>query len=137
MCSTKCGRRHFLVGSALGAGALLRWLIAPARAEPQKIAVPLAKLAMLKSEGGSVVIKVHDKQLLLVRDTASTVRALSAICTHRHCTVAYRAADHLIQCPCHGSRYGLDGRVIRGPAPRPLEAYPAELDGEQIIVTLP
>ncbi len=136
MCSTRCRRRDFLVGSAVGAGALLRWLIAPAAAEAHKIAVPLAKLAMLESEGGSVVIKVHDKQLLLVRDSVSTVRALSAICTHRHCTVAYQAADHRIQCPCHGSRYGLDGHVIRGPAPRPLEAYPAELDGEQIIVTL-
>ncbi len=136
MCITQCGRRHFLVGSALGAAALLRWPTVASAAQPQKIAVPLAKLGMLKSEGGSVVVKVHDKQLLLVRDSPTTVRTLSAVCTHRHCIVAYHAADHRIQCPCHGSQYGLDGHVLRGPAPRPLEVYPSELNGEQIIVTL-
>lgn len=136
MTSERRGRRPFLVGLLIGAVALLGRAIARAGAGPQKVAIPLAKLAMLKSVGGSVVIKVHGEPLLLVRDSATTVRALDPVCTHRHCIVAYHPDEHRIQCPCHGSQYGLDGHVIRGPAPLPLGTYPAELSGEQIIVTL-
>ncbi len=136
MSNTKCERRHFLVGSALAAGALLRRPTAAVGAEPHKVAIPLAKLPMLKSVGGSVVLKVHDKLLLLVRDGPATVRAFNPVCTHRHCIVAYKAADVRIECPCHGSQYALDGHVLKGPAPRPLEVYQAELAGEQVIVTL-
>jgi Rieske Fe-S protein len=50
--------------------------------------------------------------------------------------VAFNAGDKKIKCPCHGSQFDLDGRVIHGPASRPLEAYPAELVNEQVIVTL-
>ncbi len=136
MSSTKCERRHFLVGSALAAGALLSRATVAVGAGPQKVAIPLAKLGMLKSVGGSVVLKVHDKLLLLVRDGPGSVRALNPVCTHRHCIVAYKAADRRIACPCHGSQFALDGGVLKGPAPRPLEVYPAELAGEQVIVTL-
>lgn len=135
MSNLKMGRRHFIVGSSVTLASLFTAPAAPARAE-QKVAIPLAKLGMLKSVGGSVVLKVHDKLLLLVRDSASTVRALNPVCTHRHCIVAYHAAEHIIQCPCHGSKFGLDGAVLHGPAPRPLGTYPAELAGEQVAVTL-
>jgi Rieske Fe-S protein len=50
--------------------------------------------------------------------------------------VAFNAGDKKIKCPCHGSQFDLDGRVIHGPASRPLEIYPAELVNEQVIVTL-
>ena len=136
MSGTKCERRQFLVGALLGAGALLGWSTAVAATEPRKVAVPLTKLEMLQSVGGSVVLKVHDRLLLLVRDGNTTVRALNPVCTHRHCIVAYKRAEQRIECPCHGSQFKRDGQVLRGPAPRPLEVYPAELAGDQIIVTL-
>jgi Rieske Fe-S protein len=41
-----------------------------------------------------------------------------------------------IQCPCHGSQSALGGRVLRGPATLPRTVYPAELAGDEIIVTL-
>ena len=136
MSSSKLGRRHFLLGSGLGLGALLSLPTLPARAEGKRVAIPLAKLELLKSVGGSVVLKVHEKLLLLVRDSATTVRAFNPVCTHRQCVVAYSAGEHKIDCPCHGSQFDLDGKVVKGPAPRPLQSYPAELAGEQIIVTL-
>ena len=47
-------------------------------------------------------------------------RALSSVCTHLGCITRYRAGEEIIGCPCHGSRFDLDGEVLAGPAPRPL-----------------
>ena len=47
-------------------------------------------------------------------------RALSAVCTHLGCITRYRPDERIIACPCHGSRFSLDGEVLAGPAPRPL-----------------
>ena len=44
--------------------------------------------------------------------------AMSAVCTHLGCTVGKLEWGY--QCPCHGSRFDTGGRVLRGPAPKPL-----------------
>ncbi len=46
--------------------------------------------------------------------------ALSATCTHLGCRTAWAAALGIIACPCHGSKFNIDGIKIAGPAPRPL-----------------
>jgi Rieske Fe-S protein len=134
--SLKIGRRRFLLGAGLGLSTLLARPAAVARAEGGKVAIPLAKLETLKSVGGSIVLKVKDKLLLLVRDSPASVRAFNPVCTHRQCVVAFSAGDQKIKCPCHGSLFDLEGRVVHGPASRPLERYPAHLAEEQVIVTL-
>ena len=55
------------------------------------------------------------------RDDAGTVHAVSARCTHLGCTVRFNDAEKSWDCPCHGSRFGLDGRVLHGPAVEPLD----------------
>ncbi len=47
-------------------------------------------------------------------------RALSSVCTHLGCVTRYQPGQNVIACPCHGSRYSLDGEVLAGPAPHPL-----------------
>ncbi len=42
-------------------------------------------------------------------------------CTHLGCTFPWNELDQQFQCPCHGSRYSVDGSVVRGPAPLPLK----------------
>ena len=46
--------------------------------------------------------------------------ALNAICTHLGCVVPWNAAENKFMCPCHGSQYNSEGKVIRGPAPKSL-----------------
>jgi menaquinol-cytochrome c reductase iron-sulfur subunit len=47
--------------------------------------------------------------------------ALSARCTHLSCNVSWRADESRFACPCHRGYYDVDGEVISGPPPRPLE----------------
>jgi cytochrome b6-f complex iron-sulfur subunit len=51
---------------------------------------------------------------------AGGVYALSAVCTHLGCITRFRSDENVIACPCHGSRFDLEGNVVHGPAPRPL-----------------
>lgn len=46
--------------------------------------------------------------------------ALSAVCTHLGCLTVWAPEQNQIACPCHGSKFNLEGVKIAGPAPRPL-----------------
>jgi cytochrome b6-f complex iron-sulfur subunit len=55
-------------------------------------------------------------------------------CTHLGCTVPWVDAERQFHCPCHGSIYNTNGEVLAGPAPRPLDLYPAEVANNELIV---
>ena len=55
---------------------------------------------------------------LFITSTGEGIMAMSAVCTHLGCTVGKLEWGY--QCPCHGSRFDTGGRVLRGPAPKPL-----------------
>lgn len=63
------------------------------------------------------------------------VRAMSAVCTHLGCTVG--KVEWGYQCPCHGSRFDSSGRVLRGPAPKPLPWFKIRQgpDGQLVVDT--
>ena len=60
--------------------------------------------------------------ILIVRDSLRRYHALSMQCTHEGCPVN-RPVNGVIVCPCHGSEYDLEGRVLKGPAQLPLARY--------------
>ncbi|MGW2472554.1 FAD-dependent oxidoreductase [Streptomyces sp. NPDC001665] len=78
--------------------------------------------------GTGAVVRVKGRRCAVYREPDGTVRAVSARCTHLGCLVAFNEAETAWECPCHGSRFGVDGSVLQGPAVRPLEAL--DLDGE-------
>ncbi|WP_371668568.1 FAD-dependent oxidoreductase [Streptomyces sp. NBC_00289] len=71
--------------------------------------------------GGGAVVRVGGDRLAVHRDDDGALHALSARCTHLGCLVAFNAAERAWECPCHGSRFDTDGKVVQGPATRPLE----------------
>jgi glycine/D-amino acid oxidase-like deaminating enzyme/nitrite reductase/ring-hydroxylating ferredoxin subunit len=75
--------------------------------------------------GRGAVIRIDGDRRAVYRDAAGGLRAVSARCTHLGCIVAFNDAEKSWDCPCHGSRFGTDGRVLNGPATAPLERYPA------------
>jgi rieske iron-sulfur protein len=69
--------------------------------------------------------------------TADGIAAFSAICTHAGCAVAaWKPTERHLLCPCHGSVYdpAALGRVVAGPAPRPLPALKLRVDNGALTV---
>jgi len=66
------------------------------------------------------VVRFNKEKKAYVIGTSGGVYALSAVCTHLGCITRYKSDEKVIACPCHGSRFDLEGNVIHGPAPRPL-----------------
>lgn len=62
-----------------------------------------------------------DLDRAVARTGASTFRALSTICTHQGCDAAVTTAN-IIECPCHQSRFNVDGTVINGPDGAPASS---------------
>lgn len=48
---------------------------------------------------------------------------LFGVCTHLGCLPKWSITNHRFECPCHGSKYELDGLYIEGPAPRSLDRF--------------
>lgn len=68
--------------------------------------------------GEARVIAVEDgeEDAAVYRDESGEPHAVSAVCTHLGCLVRWNSAERSWDCPCHGSRFDVDGRVIHGPA---------------------
>jgi menaquinol-cytochrome c reductase iron-sulfur subunit len=62
------------------------------------------------------------------------VTVFSPICPHLGCEYEWEGTQNIFYCPCHGSRYGLDGQVLGGPAPRPLDTLPCQLENGRLFV---
>jgi cytochrome b6-f complex iron-sulfur subunit len=92
--------------------------------------------AALQSVDGARVLTVNGHQILVVRIDAATFAALSAVCTHAGCIVNYAPGGHDVECPCHGSLFGTDGHVIRGPAELPLASYQTAFDDTAQMLTI-
>lgn len=66
------------------------------------------------------------------REPMKGVAAIYKVCTHLGCIYAWTTASNRFECPCHGSKYRLDGRRIESPAPRSLDRFQIEfLDAER------
>lgn len=79
----------------------------------------LKELAELATNEGKIV-KFRDEKLAMFKDENGAVHALSPICTHVGCEVKWNNAEQSWDCPCHGTRYSYDGRVMTGPASKNL-----------------
>ena len=58
------------------------------------------------------------------RDQEGALHAVSLRCTHLACLLRWNGAERSWDCPCHGSRFDVDGEVLEGPAVNALERRP-------------
>ncbi|PAW70406.1 MAG: hypothetical protein B9S35_15205 [Opitutia bacterium Tous-C5TDCM] len=83
---------------------------------PGVLRIKPASYPALAAPGGSIQLKFigYLKPLTLNRVTAERFVTLDSICTHSQCTVGrFIVAQNRMRCPCHGSRYDIEGKVFR------------------------
>lgn len=89
----------------------------------QHVRRPHAALAAI-APGSGAVVEIDGEKIAAYRDVSGAVSGLSPVCPHMKCHVHWNAVEKSWDCPCHGSRFDLDGQVIEGPALSPLARKP-------------
>lgn len=76
----------------------------------------------------------HGKPAVVLQVTPGQFSAFSAVCTHLGCVVKWVSEKQEFLCPCHAGRFSVEGKVLGGPPPKPLETLPTALVGDQVQV---
>ena len=107
-----------------------------AKVSDNKAIVPLDHLAMLASPNSHAKIYVNQNAnpIILFAGENGEMRAVLSTCSHSGCEVTKLRTT--FECPCHGSEYDLQGNVLRGPAPEPLEVFQVEKVAGRLEISL-
>ncbi|KAF3550629.1 hypothetical protein DY000_02003219 [Brassica cretica] len=82
-------------------------------------------------------LKGDPTYLVVENDKTLATYGINAVCTHLGCVVPWNKAENKFLCPCHGSQYNAQGRVVRGPAPLSLALAHADIDDSGKILFVP
>ena len=74
----------------------------------------------------------EDLEVFVVSSGDDVPLVLSSECTHQHCPVDWR--ETRFSCPCHGSAFDLEGKVLNGPATKPLLRPQVMIEGDSLWV---
>ncbi len=72
--------------------------------------------------------------LVIGTSKTETLIAVDPTCTHRGCKIAWQSEAQKFSCPCHKAEFGVDGKVQKGPAKKPLKIYTAKIEGNSVRV---
>lgn len=81
----------------------------------------LVNLDTMDSNGSERMYQAEDEP-----EPIQGVAAIYKVCTHLGCIYSWIPVNNRFECPCHGSKYRLDGRRIESPAPRTLDRFKVE-----------
>jgi len=115
-------RRDFLGLASMGAAILslltvLAGLLRMTKANVHYEASKRFKIGKPEEFPIGIVKKLDDRSVFIFADSDG-LHAISSVCTHLGCIISN--TEWGFQCPCHGSQFDRDGKVIAGPAPRSL-----------------
>jgi nitrite reductase/ring-hydroxylating ferredoxin subunit len=137
--SPKVSRRWFLVAGSVGVvagalgalAALARSLVPAVLYEPPR-RFPVGKPADFPPRSTTLI----GERRLFVFNTPEGFHVISAVCTHLGCNIAF-VEGRGFECPCHGSVFDTEGRVVQGPAAWPLPRFALSLSrrGELVVDT--
>ena len=92
---------------------------------PRSVSVPRVHVDGWKLRSEKITVWI-------VRQPDGEVRAFSPQCTHLGCAYHSDKTKGKFVCPCHGSEFSFGGKVLAGPAPRPLDQYAVKVDGDRL-----
>jgi cytochrome b6-f complex iron-sulfur subunit len=96
----------------------------------EAVKISLAELPV----GASKNVRYKGAASIVIRTDEKNFHALSAVCTHLGCIVKWDSGKGLLLCPCHAAMFDVNGNVVSGPAPRPLQSYPVQLAQDEVII---
>ena len=143
-------RKQFLVGAGVGLAATVLAACSTYGKKPEAASAPPPSTvdatpgtgAPAPAPAANAIAKTSDvpvgsgvivDEVVVTQPTAGVFKGFSTTCTHAGCAVN-KIADGTINCPCHGSKYNLDGSVANGPATKSLEAKTVTVQGDSIVL---
>lgn len=98
------------------------------------VEVPLSAYPELAEVGGHAIVDDDDALLhvIVAQHAPDCFSAVWRVCTHGACELGWNAEVVVAECPCHGSRFATDGHIVRGPATRPVRAFPVVRRGDSL-----
>jgi menaquinol-cytochrome c reductase iron-sulfur subunit len=152
--STGLDRRRFYVAVIYGLGTLMSaalaipaaiYLLLPPKAKKSSGWVEAGDLAQLPLQTPEEVVFRRNRadgwKVTSEKSTAWVVKtadheaiAFAPQCTHLGCAYHWDDGNKNFLCPCHTSTFDLQGKVLSGPAPRPLDRYEVKLDGSKVLL---
>jgi Rieske Fe-S protein len=111
-----------------------RFMMPPEVAGPAVEEVVAGKIADFSPNSGQI-FRFGSRPGILIRTAADEWRAFSAVCTHLNCTVQFQEETHQIWCACHNGLFDLNGQVVGGPPPRPLEEFNVNIREDEVVVS--
>ncbi len=134
-----------VIAAAAAAPAALYLLVKPKTSDAGDW-VEVADLSQLKVGSPQEIVYSRKRQdgwrkvvekasTWLVRTDQNKVVAYNPSCTHLGCAYHWENSAMQFICPCHGSAFSADGKVLKGPAPRNLDRYMSRIDGNKVLVS--
>jgi Rieske Fe-S protein len=131
---TCAGRREFLVTASALAGGLALTLSGVTGTKAlnnnengnnpaEDLVLKLDTNSPLNKVGGSQTVDSTQGKIIVIRNSETSYKAFSAVCTHKGGTLGYDEKSQQLACPNHGSRFDLEGKVAKGPAKTPVSGF--------------
>ncbi len=133
-------RRGFLklLTSLLGLSALSAFAYPLFRfLSPGEAATAAKRITLPKREiapGMTKDLMIRGMPSIIINSTGKGYLAFSRVCTHLGCLVKYNQERQLFICPCHAGEFDLEGNVISGPPPKPLEKFAVKVEGDNLVI---
>jgi menaquinol-cytochrome c reductase iron-sulfur subunit len=133
-----------LIAGALGVPALLYLFTQPKSRSRQewveigdttKLAVDSpVEIAFRRNRADGWKVTSEKNTAWVVKRPDNTVVAFGPQCTHLGCAYHWDEDKKEFLCPCHTSLFSIEGKVLAGPAPRPLDRYDTKIEGNKLLV---
>lgn len=125
-----------LIGAAVGLPAIAYVLDPAFKSGGKEAWIPVGKVAdmevgkpypfsftRVQVNGWERTATSHGGFAIRKSDNPKDILILNSRCTHLGCTVNWKAEAQAFVCPCHDAKFNIDGQVLSGPPPRPLDRY--------------
>jgi Rieske Fe-S protein len=101
---------------------------------PKEVIIGRGEEFALKS---SEIVYLGSEKILIGRSSDGSFHAVSAVCTHRGCSIRFyqHGTQEEFACNCHASRFDLAGGNLSGPATIPLKQYEVSIVGDNLVVS--